>query len=79
MQPRRKNVFQTCFLVVQLDRTVPLPRICCCAFMARQLFPIMFIQRERDSVLQFCPFGRVVQRGLARSFSDCVASGRVAA
>ena len=40
--------------------------------------PPTFIQRERDSGLEFCPFGRVGQRGLARSFAGCVASGPVA-
>lgn len=37
-----------------------------------------FIQRERDSGFEFCPFGRVGQRGLARSFADCAVSGLVA-
>lgn len=46
---------------------------------ARQLtLPPTFIQRERDSGFEFCPFGRVGQRGLARSFADCAASGPVA-
>jgi hypothetical protein len=40
--------------------------------------PPTFIQRERDSEFEFCPFGRVVQRGLTRSFADCAASGPVA-
>ena len=40
--------------------------------------PPTFIQRERDSGFEFCPFGRVGQRGLARSFADCAASGPVA-
>lgn len=37
--------------------------------------PPTFIQRERDSGFEFCPIGRVGQRGLARSLSDCAASG----
>ena len=40
--------------------------------------PPTFIQRERDSGSEFCPFGRVGQRGLARSFADCAASDPVA-
>ena len=40
--------------------------------------PPTFIQRERDSGFEFCLFGRVGQRGLARSFADCAASGPVA-
>ena len=40
--------------------------------------PPTFIQRERDSGFEFCPFGRVGQRGLARSFAGCAASGPVA-
>ena len=37
-----------------------------------------FIQRERDSGFEFCLFGRVGQRGLARSFAGCAASCPVA-
>jgi hypothetical protein len=37
-----------------------------------------FIQRERDSGFAFCLFGRVGQRGLARSLAGCAASGPVA-
>ena len=40
--------------------------------------PPTFIQRERDCGFEFCPFGRVGQRGLARSFADCAALGPVA-
>ncbi len=40
--------------------------------------PPTFIQRERDSGFEFCLFGRVGQRGLARSFAGCAASGPVA-
>ncbi|MDB5661051.1 MAG: hypothetical protein JWS10_3666 [Cypionkella sp.] len=40
--------------------------------------PLTFIQRERDSGFEFCPFGRVGQRGLARSFASRAASGPVA-
>ena len=40
--------------------------------------PPTFIQRERDSEFEFCRFGRVGQRGLARSFAGCAASGPVA-
>lgn len=40
--------------------------------------PPTFIQRERDSGFEFCCFGRVGQRGLARSFAGCAASGPVA-
>ena len=40
--------------------------------------PSTFIQRERDPGFEFCPFGRVGQRGLARSLADCAASGPVA-
>ncbi|WP_211246266.1 hypothetical protein, partial [Cereibacter changlensis] len=39
--------------------------------------PPTFIQRERDSEFEFCPFGRFGQRGLARSFAGCAASGAV--
>ena len=35
--------------------------------------PPTFIQRERDSGLEFCPFGRVGQRGLARYHLDWLA------
>lgn len=38
--------------------------------------PPTFIQRERDSGFEFCLFGRVGQRGLARSFAGCLASLR---
>ena len=44
----------------------------------RLTLPPTFIQRERDSWFEFCRFGRVGQRGLARSFADCAASGPVA-
>ncbi len=40
--------------------------------------PPTFIQRERDSWFEFCLFGRVGQRGLARSFAGCAAPGPVA-
>ena len=40
--------------------------------------PPTFIQRERDSGFEFCLFGRVGQRGLARSFAGRAASGPVA-
>jgi hypothetical protein len=40
--------------------------------------PPTFIQHERDSGFEFCPFGRVGQRGLSRSLADCAASGPVA-
>ena len=40
--------------------------------------PPTFIQLERDSRFQFCPVGRVVQRGLARSWSWGAASDPVA-
>lgn len=35
--------------------------------------PPTFIQRERDSEFECCPFGRVGQRGLSRSFAGCAA------
>lgn len=41
--------------------------------------PPIFIQRERDSGSEFCPYGRIGQRGLAWSFAYCAASGPVAA
>jgi len=37
--------------------------------------PPPFIQRERDSEFEFGCFGRDGQRGLARSFAGCAASG----
>lgn len=40
--------------------------------------PPSSIQLERDSGFQFCPDGRVVQRGPARSWSWCAASDPVA-
>ncbi|WP_354001998.1 IS5 family transposase, partial [Stagnihabitans tardus] len=40
--------------------------------------PPSSIRLERDSGFQFYPFGRVGQRGLARSFADCAATGPVA-
>lgn len=40
--------------------------------------PPTFIQRERDSGVELCLFGRFGQRGLARSFAGCAASGPVA-
>lgn len=44
----------------------------------RVTLPPTSIQRERDSGFEFCLFGRVGQRGLARSFAGCAASGPVA-
>jgi uncharacterized protein (TIRG00374 family) len=48
------------------------------ALLLELTLPPTFIQCERDSGFDFCPFGRVGQRGLARSFADCAASGPVA-
>lgn len=45
---------------------------------SRLTLPPSSIQLERDSGVQFCPDGRVVQRWLARSWSWCVASDSVA-
>ena len=37
--------------------------------------PPTFIHRERDSGFEFCPFGRVGQRGLARTIHAVIKSG----
>lgn len=49
-----------------------------CKINARRRLPPTFIQRERGPGFEVCPFGRVGQRGLARSFAGCAASGPVA-
>ena len=69
MKPRSINIF-----LLDGDPTPSgLPRSLC-----RQFKPLLtvslplpptFIQLERDSGVQFCPDGRVVQRMLARSWS----------
>lgn len=51
---------------------------CLAARISRVTLPPTFIQRERYSEFEFCLFGRVGQRGLARSFAGCAASGPVA-